>query len=503
MAQACGLPKKRPIGLIGAVMKKVDVVVIGAGPGGYSAAMRAAQTGLEVVCVEREAVGGVCLNWGCVPSKALITVAERYHQAKHGESFGVFSSDVRVDMKRAQTHNRAVVAHHTGGVAGLLDANRVQTVYGEARFKSAREVVVESSRGTETYQARRAIVVSTGAKPRVLPGFTPDGKRVLTAKEAVFLEQVPEHLVVLGGGVIGLELGSAYQTLGAKLTVVELGNSLLPGVDDDLVAVVSKRLVANGATVHVNARATAFDPTEQGGVLSLQTPTGTTTLAATSVLVAAGFVPNTRSLNVEGVGLAVDHVGHLKTGVDCQTSVPGIYAIGDVAGPPYLAHKAFAEALVVTDAITGKHAQRDWKAIPAAIFTSPEIATVGLSEREARSEGLAIEIGRFPYSALARAGARGENDGFVKLLSVEGRLVGAGLVGAEASELIAELTLAIEVGATLEDLSLTIHPHPTFSEGIHDAADHGLGRAVHVLNRRRPTPSSLSTASSLPMSRAV
>ncbi len=359
-------------------MSQVDVVVIGAGPGGYSAAMRLAQAGLEVVCVEREAVGGVCLNWGCVPSKALITVAERYHQAQHGETFGVFSQGVTLDMQQAQRHNRSVVAHHTGGVAGLLKANGVRTIAGAARLVSATEVVVAtSSGGSESLSARRGIVISTGATPRALPGFVPDGSRILTAKEAVFLERVPEHLIVLGGGVIGLELGSAFQTLGSKLTVVELGSTLLPGVDDDLVAVVAKRLVAQGATVHLNTRATSVDTTEGGVRVNLQTSTGPVSVEGTSVLVAAGFVPDTSSLNIAAVGIALDKHGHITTGPDCQTSVPGVYAIGDVAGPPYLAHKAFAEALVVTEAITGKHGQRDWKAIPAAIFTSPEIATGG------------------------------------------------------------------------------------------------------------------------------
>lgn len=469
-------------------MNEFDVIVIGAGPGGYSAAMRLAQLGLEVACVERETVGGVCLNWGCVPSKALITVAERYHQALHGDSFGITTHGVALDMTRAQAHNRSLVSHHTSGVAALLKANGVRVLQGHARLHSASEVSLETKTGTERLRARRAIVISTGARPRLLPGFTPDGKRILTAKEAVFLERVPDHLVVLGGGVIGLELGSAFQTLGSKLTLVELGPTLLPGVDEELKNVVSKRLVARGATIHLNTRASSFAATEGGVALNIDTPIGALALSATHVLVAAGFVPDTSSLNVDALGMKLDAQGHIVTGDDCQTSIHGVYAIGDVVGPPYLAHKAFAEALVVTDAIASNHAKRDWKVIPAAIFTSPEVATVGVSETEAQARGLKVTIGRFPYSALARAGARGEKDGFVKLVAEEGRLIGAGIVGADASELISELTLAIEVGATLEDLSLTIHPHPTLSEGVHDAADHGLGRAVHVLNRKSSKP---------------
>lgn len=467
-------------------MEVADVVVIGAGPGGYSAAIRLAQAGLSTVCVEKEAVGGVCLNWGCIPSKALISVAERYQKALHGEALGVTARDVSLDMRRAQLHNRSVVQHHTSGVAGLLRANGVQVLKGHARLVTARRVAVDVGDGaTREVEARLAVVVSIGASPRVLGGFEPDGQHILTAKEAVFLDEVPNHLVVLGGGVIGLELGSAYLNLGSKLTVLEVGDRLLPGVDEDLVSVAQKRLSAKGATVHVNTRATSWEPSTNGIRVTLSVEGERRSLEASHILVAAGFAPDTRALGLQALGVRLDEQGHIATTEDCQTSLSGVYAIGDIAGPPYLAHKAFAEALVVADAISGRRAKRDWKAMPSAIFTDPEIATVGVSERDAKSAGLPVVVGRFPYSALGRAGASGDKDGFIKVLSVDGRLVGAGLVGAHASELIAELTLAIEVGATLEDLSLTIHPHPTLSEGIHDAADHGLGRAVHIINRAR------------------
>lgn len=237
--------------------------------------------------------------------------------------------------------------------------------------------------------------------------------------------------------------------------------------------------------MHLTTRATSWEPTPDGVRVGLNGDDGPFSVDGSVILVAAGFAPDAQKLGLEPLGVRLDARGHIATTEDCQTSLPGVYAIGDIAGPPYLAHKAFAEALVVTDAISGRRAKRDWKAMPSAIFTDPEIATVGLNESDARAAGLPVVVGRFPYSALGRAGAQGEQDGFVKLLSVDGRLVGAGLVGIYASELVAELTLAIEVGATLEDLSLTIHPHPTLSEGIHDAAEHGLGSAVHVLNRAR------------------
>ncbi len=471
-------------------MEKVDVVVIGAGPGGYSAAIRLARAGLSTVCVERDAVGGVCLNWGCIPSKALISVAERYQKTLHGESFGIHVNGVALDMQRAQNHNRSLVKHHTGGVTALLKANGVKVVRGHARVATAQRVTVHTVQGEDReFEASRGIVISTGAKPRIVAGIEPDGGRVLTAKEAVFLEEVPQHLIVVGGGVIGMELGSAFLNLGAKLTWVELGPTVLPGIDEDLVAVVRKRLSAKGATVHLGCRVTAFDKTDARVWLSL-TYDGefVTAVEGSHLLVAAGFVPDTSSLGMEHLGVRLDDRGHIATTDDCQSSVQGVYAIGDVAGPPYLAHKAFAEALVVAEALSGKRAKRDWKAMPLAIFTDPEIATVGMTEAQAREANIRIDVGRFPYSALGRAGAQGETEGFIKLLSLDGRLVGAGLVGVYASELIAELSLAIEVGATLEDLALTVHPHPTLSEGVHDAADHGLGRAVHILNRARVDP---------------
>lgn len=466
-------------------METVDVIVIGAGPGGYSTAIRTAQAGFSTVCIERESVGGVCLNWGCIPSKALISVAERYQKALHGPELGVDVESVGLNLKQAQRHVRSVVEHHTSGVAGLMASNGVRLVSGNARFTSPRSVGVELQGGASAeFEARRAVVIGAGARPRIVPGFEPDGARILTAKEAVFLERLPEHLLVLGGGVIGLELGSAFLNLGAKLTLVEMGPSLLPGVDDDLVGVVRKRLLGGGASIHLSTHAAGCKIDAQGVEVTLNDGKADFSVSASHVLVAAGFVPDAEALDLRAAGVRLDERGHVFTHDDCQTSVPGVYAVGDIAGPPYLAHKAFAEALVVSDAIAGRRTKRDWHALPAAIFTDPEIATVGLSEQRARARGANLTIGRFPYSALGRAGASGDKHGHIKLISEDGRLVGAGLVGAHASELVSELALAIEVGATLEDLSLTIHPHPTLSEGVHDAAEHGLGRAVHVLNRR-------------------
>lgn len=467
---------------------KFDVVVLGAGPAGYALAIRLAQRGKRVAAVERENVGGVCLNWGCIPSKALITTAQRFVWAKEGSELGVESEGVRLDLPRAQRRNREIVAHHTGGVASLMKSNGAQLVTGAAEIVSPHQVRVTAADGGVTeLEASDAIVIATGATPRALPGFEPDGALVVTAREGVFLEKLPEHLIVIGGGIIGIELGSAYQRLGSRLSIIEIGSTLLPGVDPDLVRVVQERLVRNGAQISLETRALGWQEHAGGVRVSLRGPSGDSCIDGNVVLVATGFAPNSAGIGLERLGVELDAGGHAVTDERCETNVPGVYAIGDVSGPPYLAHKAYKEAEVLAEVLSGKRVVRDIRALPSVIFSDPEIATVGLSETLARAEGDVV-IGKFPFSALGRAQALGETEGFVKLIARGDRLIGAAIVGPEASELVAELTLAIEVGATLEDLALTVHAHPTLAEAVHEAAEQGLGQAVHVLNRRRPRP---------------
>jgi dihydrolipoamide dehydrogenase len=465
--------------------RQFDVLVVGGGPGGYALSIRLAQKGKRVACIEKDTVGGVCLNWGCIPSKALITTAQRYDWARHGDEMGIVVDGVRLDLPRAQKRNREIVKHHTGGVAALLKSNGAELVRGTAELLSARRVQVRTDSG-ETFEleAAQAIVIATGATVRGLRGFEPDGQRVLTAREAVFLEKLPEHLIVLGGGVIGIELGSAYQNLGSRLTIVELTGSLLPGVDADLVKVAEKHLVSRGAQILTNTRATRVEKTESGVRVEVESERGRSVIEGSVVLVAAGFVPNTKGLGLERAEVALDATGHVKIDERCETNVPGVYAIGDVAGPPYLAHKAYKEAEVLSCVLAGQNVVIDYKAMPSVIFGSPEIATVGLSEAKARGVGDDLVIGKMPFAALGRAQALAETEGFVKLIARGGRLIGAGIVGPEASELVAELTLAIEVGASLEDIALTVHTHPTLAEAVHEAAEHGLGHAVHILNRK-------------------
>jgi dihydrolipoamide dehydrogenase len=467
---------------------RFDVVVIGGGPAGYALTIRLAQRGRRVACIEREAVGGVCLNWGCIPSKALITTAQRFDWARHGAAdMGVLSDAVRLDLPRAQARSREVVKHHTGGVTGLLRSNGAELFSGAAELLSPKRVRVTGSDGTQLeLEATRAVVIATGATPRRLSGFEPDGQHILTAREAVFLEQLPDHLIVLGGGVIGMELGGAYQRLGASLTIIELSGSLLPGIDADLVRVAQRQLERRGARLLTDTRALGWERQGAGVRVEVKGPSGNAWLNGSAVLVAAGFAPNSGGLGIAELGVRLDAQGHIDIDPRCESNVPGIFAVGDVAGPPYLAHKAYKQAEVLAEILSGQRVIADWRAMPSVIFCDPEIATVGLSEKQARAESSDVVIGKFPFAALGRAQALGETEGFVKLIATANRLIGAGVVGPEASELIAELTLAIEVGASLEDLALTVHSHPTLAEAVHEAAEQGLGQAVHVLNRRRP-----------------
>ncbi len=463
-----------------------DVIVVGAGPGGYSVAIRLAQAGLRTFCIEKGEVGGVCLNWGCIPSKALISTAEHYDAIRGAEKFGIQVGGVELDMMRVATRTHSIVTHHTRSVASLLEHNGVRLIRGTARLQDASTVVVQMEGGQGVCRAEQAIVLATGARPRSLAGFEPDGVSIHSAQSAVFLERVPQHLIVLGGGVIGLELGSAYQMLGAQLTVVELGPKLLPGVDCDAVRVVRRQLEKAGAQVLTETRALESRSTSSGLEVVVQSRDGEkSTLFASDLLVATGFVPNTQGLGLQAIGVELDAAGHVVVDEKCRTKVPGIFALGDMIGPPYLAHRAYAHANVVAGAIEGDGSACDFRAMPAAVFTHPEVATVGLSEKEAKSRGGEIQVGRFPFSASGRAHARGQGEGFVKLVARNGYVVGATIVGAEASELIAEIALALETGTTLEDLALTVHAHPTLSEAVHDAADHALGRAVHIANRAR------------------
>lgn len=465
--------------------KEYDAIVIGGGPGGYTAAIRLAQLGKRTLCIEKESFGGVCLNWGCIPSKALIHAAATVDRIREAGAMGIAAGEPSIDFAATQRWKAGIVERLTTNVGTLIRGNGGETVYGTARLLDARTVEVTSPDGTtQRYVARDAIVLATGAGLAPLPGFAADGERILIARHAVELAEVPASLLVIGGGVIGLELGMMYQRLGTRLTVLEATGALLPGVDADLVRVVERRLRKRGAEVLTEARALRWEPAGAGATVTVEHGGATRTVEAEKVLVAVGFRPNTAGLGLEEVGVRLDERGHVAVDERMATSVPGIFAVGDLAGGPYLAHKAFREAEVAAEVIAGRWARADWLALPAAVFTDPEIATVGIGEAEARRRGIEPVVGRFPFAASGRAMSLNETDGFIKVVADGDRVIGVQVVGPEASELIAEAAFAVEMMASPGDVALTIHTHPTLGEGMMEAFKHALGEAIHIMNRR-------------------
>lgn len=466
--------------------KSYDAIVIGGGPGGYVAAIRLAQLKQTVLCVEKEYMGGVCLNWGCIPSKALIAASNTYDKMKHADAMGITAKDVTVDVAKMQAWKQGIVTKLTGGVRSLVKSNGGDILMGTAKVTGPKTIQVTTADGTvETIEAKKGIVIATGATPIAIPGLDTDGKTVITAREAVSLQEAPKSMVIIGGGVIGLELGTVYQKLGTKVTVVELTDQLLPGVDADLVKVVEKHLVKGGAEILLKTKALGIKTKGKTATVSVETDGKKRDIECDKVLVCIGFKPNSKGLGLEEVGVKLDARGHVLTNETLQTNIPSIYAIGDVSGAPYLAHKASKEGEVAAEVIAGHKAARDWRAMPAAIFTHPEIATVGLSERQAKEAGREVKIGKFPFAALGRAMAISETDGFIKVINdaKTNEVLGVGIVGPEAADMISEAALALEMCAFAEDVALTVHPHPTLGEGMMEAFKHSLGEAIHIMNR--------------------
>jgi dihydrolipoamide dehydrogenase len=467
-------------------MDQFDAIVLGGGPGGYVCAIRLGQLGLKVACIEEEEYGGVCLNWGCIPSKALIANAHFVEKSKHIADAGISVSDVKVDVNKMQDWKGGVVKKMTSGVRSLLKANGGEMIEGRGKLVDAKTIEVTLKSGEKRrVSATKGIVVATGSATIQVPGFEFDGKSVIGAREAVSLREIPKRLVVIGGGVIGLELGMVYQTFGAELTVVELTPSLLPGVDPDCVKVVEKKLTSRGGKVLKNTRAERLEKTPNGVTVVVSAEGKEQKLECDVVLVAVGMKPRSRGIGLEELGIEIDQRGFVKTNEFCETNVKGVYAIGDVSGQPMLAHKASKEGEVAAEVIAGKHAGKDWVTVPGIIFTDPEIATVGLTEEQAKAQGHSVKVGKFPFAALGRAVSIMETDGFVKVVTdtASGRILGIHIVGPSASDLISEAALALETVATAEDMALTIHPHPTLGEAMMEAAAASLGHAIHIVNR--------------------
>lgn len=466
-----------------------DVCVIGAGPGGYVAAIRAAQQGLSTAIIEKDALGGVCLNVGCIPSKAMITAAHFLHRAKHDAPQMGFEiqGDIQVNMKKLVAWKQSVCDKMSNGVGTLLKGNKVTVIKGEARFISAHELMVQKTEGGAITVRAKNYVVATGSRPIEIPGFAFDEQNVLSSTGALALEEIPERVVVIGGGYIGLEISSYLSKLGSQIEVLEAASSLLNGVvDAECVQVVQRRLVKQGVKLHLGAKAISYKKSGKKLEILFDVKGQQEKLKADKILVTVGRRPSSDQLNLKGIGIDIDDRGFIKVNAQRRTTLPHVYAIGDIAGQPMLAHKASHEGVLVAEVIGGINRAYDAKTVPAVIFTDPEIASAGWTEDECKANGYdQLKIGKFPFAANGRAVSMMETDGFVKIIAEAAthRILGVHIVGPEASNLISEAVLAIESGSVLEDLALSIHPHPTLGETMMEAAEVALGHAIHVIQR--------------------
>jgi dihydrolipoamide dehydrogenase len=458
-----------------------DLIVIGSGPGGYVCAIRAAQLGLKVACVEkRETLGGTCLNIGCIPSKALLQSSENFSEAKHGfAAHGVMIDSVRLDLDQMHARKREVVQANTKGVEFLFRKNKVTWLKGEGRILGAGRVAVA---GTE-YETK-AIVIASGSESTPLPGVTVDERRIVTSTGALELSAVPKHLVVIGAGVIGLELGSVWRRLGAEVTVIEFLDRIVPTLDGDVARDFQRILEKQGLTFRLGAKVTKAETGDSGVTLTVEPARGgeAETLTADVVLLAIGRRVFVDGLGLAEAGVALDERGRVQTDAHYATNVPGIYAIGDVRIGPMLAHKAEDEGIAIAEILAGQAGHVNYDAIPSVIYTWPEVATVGRSEDELKAEGVAYRVGKFPFTANGRARAMGNTDGYVKLMADKAtdRLLGAQIIGPDAGTLIAELVTAMEFGASAEDVARICHAHPTLSEAVREAALAVEGHALHI-----------------------
>ncbi|RAL21880.1 dihydrolipoyl dehydrogenase [Thermoflavimicrobium daqui] len=471
--------------VVGDFAKEVDVLVVGAGPGGYVAAIRAAQLGRSVAIVDKDELGGVCLNRGCIPSKAIISAADRYEHMKDSAHMGLeLNGEVNINMPQLISWKDSVVKKLTSGVKSLLKGNKIEIISGEVYFSHPNTVRVSTENASQTYQFNDCII-ATGARPAELPILPFDGKRVLSSTEALNLQEVPKRLIVVGGGYIGLELGTAFAKLGTQVTILEGTKSLLPGTDAALTRMVTRKLKKLGVTVVTDALVQGGEVNGDEVTVNAEVKGEVKSFTGDYCLVSVGRKPNTNDIGLEDIGIELDERGFIKIDNQCRTNMEHIYAIGDCAGGALLAHKASYEGKVAAEAMCGHNSVIDYQAMPYVIFSDPEIAYTGLTEAEAKEEGYTPVVSRFAFGANGRALSLGNADGYAQIVADQEtkRILGAQIVGPEASSLISEIVLAIEMGANAEDIALTIHAHPTLPETIMEAAEGVLGHAIHMVNK--------------------
>ena len=464
---------------------KTDVVVIGGGPGGYVAAIRLSQLGKKVILIEKEKMGGTCLQVGCIPSKALIRVGKLLEEIENCSKLGIeISGDINVNLPKLLEWKENTTKLLTKGVEGLCKANQVQILKGQAKFSGSHSVIVKNDGKEETIEFDHCII-ATGSIPFEIPGFSFDGKKILNSSHALSLKEIPNQLAVIGGGYIGLELGSFYAKLGTQVTVIEMMPQLLPGFDLDAVKVIERKLRKDKVEILLETKAINYK--EQNGKVKLKVDRKGESIEIETdfILVTVGRKPYCKDLEIEKAGLKTNEKGFIPVNQSLQTHVSHIYAIGDIAKDPMLAHKASKEGEVAAEHICGKESTFDSQAIPAVVFTDPEMASVGLIEREAKDQGMEILIGKFPMSASSKAMIAGHTEGFVKIIADKNSrtILGVLIVGYEAGTMISEAAILVEMGATLDDLALTIHPHPTLPESVMEAAKAALGEPIHILKK--------------------
>ncbi|AIQ24342.1 Dihydrolipoyl dehydrogenase [compost metagenome] len=468
--------------VVGDASLDIDTLVIGAGPGGYVAAIRAAQLGQKVLIVDKSELGGVCLNRGCIPSKALIAAAHQFESAKHGEVFGVTAENVKVDFAKTQEFKNGVVKKMTSGVTSLMKGNKIEVFNGECMFISDTEARVFNDHESPRYRFKHCII-ATGSRPIELKPF-PFGGRILSSTEALELPEIPKSMIVIGGGYIGAELGQMYSKFGTKVTIIEGLDTVLPGFDKDMTRLVAKNMAKTGIEIVTNAKAESAVQNDKEVTVKYSVGGESKEVTADYLLVTVGRRPNTDGeLGLDLIGLELDERGLIKVDHQGRTSIPNIFAIGDVVPGLALAHKASYEGKIAAEAIAGLTSVVDYKVIPAVVFTDPECSSVGLTEKEAKDKGYKVKAGKFPFAGNGRAVSLNSPEGFIKIVanSENNLVLGAQIVGIEASNLIAELGLAIEMGATLEDIALTIHAHPTLGEIVMEAAELVEGHPIHVM----------------------
>ena len=461
-----------------------DVIVIGGGPGGYVASIRAAQLGLSTVCVEFDkTLGGTCVNVGCIPSKALLGSSEHYEFAlKHAQEHGIRLSGVTLDLAQMMKRKDDVVSQNTKGVEYLFKKNKVTWAKGVGTLKAGNVVEVRALDGSLTTYRPKHVILATGSVPMALPFLPFDEERILSNVGALRIPEVPKHLIVIGGGVIGLELGSVWRRLGAMVTVIEYAPTILPGMDADIVKEATKIFTKQGLEIHTGTQVTGGHREGQRIVIATGTNGSARTFGADYVLVSIGRQPALTGVDAASLGLALGQRGEILVDAQMRTNLPNVFAIGDAVGGKLLAHKAEEEGVIAAEVIAGKHAHMHYHNMPGVVYTWPEIATAGVTEAEARASGRAIKVGKFPFSANGRARTMGSTEGFVKFVTDArtDEILGCHMIGPNVSDLLSEIVLAMEYRGTADDVGETVHSHPTLSETVKEAALAALGRAVHI-----------------------